>query len=155
MPCTYDLAVPPSALSCSGIGGNLVSIQSSRISTNLHLNYSPGEVPEDSKSCYNPCGTFFGSGKDQSVEILKKNIIPVLIPVLLVPLHASHVSWFVVLIQFWVFLVLYFLQSLPWFFFAFQLFLSFSSPFVSLTCCAGVFVLGSFLLKPCTLTITT
>ncbi|KAG7244472.1 hypothetical protein INR49_030124 [Caranx melampygus] len=45
----------------NGIGGNLVSIQSSRISTNLHLNFSPGDVPEDRKSCYNPCQTFFGS----------------------------------------------------------------------------------------------
>uniref|UniRef100_A0A672YGG6 Solute carrier family 41 member n=1 Tax=Sphaeramia orbicularis TaxID=375764 RepID=A0A672YGG6_9TELE len=31
----------------SGIGGNLVSIQSSRISTGLHLKYAPGEVPGD------------------------------------------------------------------------------------------------------------
>lgn len=46
-----------------GIGGNLVSIQASRISTNLHLNFSHGEVPEDHKRCHQPCSTFFGSGK--------------------------------------------------------------------------------------------
>lgn len=45
-----------------GIGGNLVSIQSSRISTRLHLNYLPGEVPADRRKCYNPCSIFFGSG---------------------------------------------------------------------------------------------
>lgn len=46
-----------------GIGGNLVAIQSSRISTRLHLNYLPGEVPADRRKCYNPCSIFFGSGK--------------------------------------------------------------------------------------------
>lgn len=46
-----------------GIGGNLVSIQSSRISTRLHLNCLPGEVPVDKRKCYNPCSIFFGSGK--------------------------------------------------------------------------------------------
>lgn len=46
-----------------GIGGNLVSIQSSRISTRLHLNYLPREVPADRRKCYNPCSIFFGSGK--------------------------------------------------------------------------------------------
>lgn len=60
--------LPPPLLSYSGIGGNLVSIQSSRISTNLHLNYSAGEVPEDRMRCYSPCRIFFGSGKDQKAK---------------------------------------------------------------------------------------
>ncbi|XP_044212115.1 solute carrier family 41 member 2 [Thunnus albacares] len=61
----------------NGIGGNLVSIQSSRISTNLHLNYSPGEVPEDRKSCFNPCRTFFGSGANhRSAQVLLLLVIP-------------------------------------------------------------------------------
>ncbi|XP_070687554.1 solute carrier family 41 member 2 [Pempheris klunzingeri] len=61
----------------NGIGGNLVSIQSSRISTNLHLNYPPGEVPEDRRSCYNPCRTFFGSGANhRSAQILLLLVIP-------------------------------------------------------------------------------
>ncbi|KAM7414219.1 hypothetical protein PAMA_019170 [Pampus argenteus] len=61
----------------NGIGGNLVSIQSSRISTNLHLNYSPGEVPEDRKNCYNPCRTFFGSGANhRSAQVLLLLVIP-------------------------------------------------------------------------------
>lgn len=51
---------PPHSL---GIGGSLVSIQSSRISTRLHLNYLPSEVPADRRKCYNPCSIFFGSGK--------------------------------------------------------------------------------------------
>ncbi|KAM4734223.1 solute carrier family 41 member 2 isoform 2-T2 [Anableps anableps] len=46
----------------NGVGGNLVSIQSSRISTHLHLNYSPGEFPVGSRNCFNPFQTFLGSG---------------------------------------------------------------------------------------------
>lgn len=61
----------------NGIGGNLVSIQSSRISTNLHLNFSHGEVPEDRKSCYSPCRTFFGSGANhRSAQVLLLLVIP-------------------------------------------------------------------------------
>ncbi|XP_022610252.1 solute carrier family 41 member 2-like isoform X1 [Seriola dumerili] len=71
----------------NGIGGNLVSIQSSRISTNLHLNFSPGEVPEDRKSCYNPCRTFFGSGANhRSAQIL----LLLVIPGQLIFLHTIH-----------------------------------------------------------------
>ncbi|XP_037539114.1 solute carrier family 41 member 2 [Nematolebias whitei] len=46
----------------NGVGGNIISIQSSRISTHLHLNYSPRELPEGHKRCLNPCHTFFRSG---------------------------------------------------------------------------------------------
>ncbi|XP_057691983.1 solute carrier family 41 member 2 isoform X2 [Corythoichthys intestinalis] len=62
----------------NGIGGNLVSIQASRISTNLHLNFSPNEVPEDQKKCcQHPCGTFFGSGPNQkSAKVLLLMVIP-------------------------------------------------------------------------------
>ncbi|XP_031138480.1 solute carrier family 41 member 2-like [Sander lucioperca] len=61
----------------NGIGGNLVSIQSSRVSTELHLNYSPGEVPEDRKGCFSPCRTFFGSGANhRSAQILLLLVIP-------------------------------------------------------------------------------
>uniref|UniRef100_A0A3Q2P6R5 Solute carrier family 41 member n=1 Tax=Fundulus heteroclitus TaxID=8078 RepID=A0A3Q2P6R5_FUNHE len=64
---------------CQGasVGGNLVSIQSSRISTHLHLNYSPGEVPEGPKSCFNPCYTFFGSGaNNRSAQVLLLLVLP-------------------------------------------------------------------------------
>lgn len=70
VPNLHHYAIDPALpfLSCLGIGGNLVSIQSSRISTSLHFNYSPGEVPVDRKNCYNPCRTFIGSGKDERVK---------------------------------------------------------------------------------------
>ncbi|XP_040019475.1 solute carrier family 41 member 2 isoform X3 [Gasterosteus aculeatus] len=71
----------------NGIGGNLVSIQSSRISTHLHLNYSPGEVPEDRTGCYSPCRTFFGSGANhRSAQVL----LLLVIPGQLIFLHVIH-----------------------------------------------------------------
>ncbi|XP_061577414.1 solute carrier family 41 member 2 [Cololabis saira] len=61
----------------NGVGGNLVSVQSSRISTNLHLNYSPGEVPEGRESCFNPFHTFVGSGANhRSAQILLLLVLP-------------------------------------------------------------------------------
>lgn len=57
--CFVQLS-PPTSL---GIGGSLVSIQSSRISTKLHLYYQPSEVPADRRKCYNLFSIFFGSGK--------------------------------------------------------------------------------------------
>uniref|UniRef100_A0A665UUM1 Solute carrier family 41 member n=1 Tax=Echeneis naucrates TaxID=173247 RepID=A0A665UUM1_ECHNA len=62
----------------NGVGGNLVSIQSSRISTHLHRNFSQGGVPEERRSCCNPCYAFFGSGdaNQRSAKILLLLIIP-------------------------------------------------------------------------------
>ncbi|KAB0346369.1 hypothetical protein FD754_011226 [Muntiacus muntjak] len=47
----------------NGIGGNLVAIQASRISTYLHLHSKPGELPDEPKGCYYPFRTFFGPGR--------------------------------------------------------------------------------------------
>uniref|UniRef100_A0A8C6WWA9 Solute carrier family 41 member n=1 Tax=Neogobius melanostomus TaxID=47308 RepID=A0A8C6WWA9_9GOBI len=61
----------------NGIGGNLVSIQSSRISTGLHVKYPPGEVPEDRTGCYSPCRAFLGSGSNhRSAQVLLFLVIP-------------------------------------------------------------------------------
>lgn len=71
----------------NGVGGNLVSIQSSRISTYLHLKYSPGELPRGQQSCRNPWHTFFGSGANhQSAKIL----LLLVIPGQLIFLHTTH-----------------------------------------------------------------
>lgn len=56
-PCLPSFPLSP------GIGGNLVAIQSSRISTHLHFHCAPGEVPDESEGCYYPCRTFFGTGQ--------------------------------------------------------------------------------------------
>lgn len=52
------------ALSFSaGVGGNLVAVQASRISTYLHMSGMPGESSETApRKCPSPCSTFFGSG---------------------------------------------------------------------------------------------
>ncbi|CAL1595574.1 unnamed protein product [Knipowitschia caucasica] len=61
----------------NGIGGNLVSIQSSRISTGLHKKYPSGEVPDDRTGCYSPCLAFFGSGPNhRSAQVLLSLVIP-------------------------------------------------------------------------------
>ncbi|XP_060933079.1 solute carrier family 41 member 2 [Limanda limanda] len=61
----------------NGIGGNLVAIQSSRISTHLHFHYAPGEVPEEAKGCYYPCRTFWGTGANhRSAQVLVLLVIP-------------------------------------------------------------------------------
>ena len=52
------------ALSLSaGVGGNLVAVQASRISTYLHMSGMPGESSETApRKCPSPCSTFFSSG---------------------------------------------------------------------------------------------
>ncbi|KAK2832191.1 hypothetical protein Q7C36_015653 [Tachysurus vachellii] len=61
----------------NGIGGNLVAIQSSRISTYLHFHSTMGEVPDEAKGCYYPCRTFCGSGANhRSAQVLLLLVIP-------------------------------------------------------------------------------
>ncbi|XP_006806572.1 solute carrier family 41 member 2 [Neolamprologus brichardi] len=61
----------------NGIGGNLVAIQSSRISTHLHFHCAPGEVPDEAKGCYYPCRTFCGKGANhRSAQMLFLSAIP-------------------------------------------------------------------------------
>ncbi|XP_066561349.1 solute carrier family 41 member 2 isoform X1 [Amia ocellicauda] len=61
----------------NGIGGNLVAIQSSRISTHLHFHSMPGEVPEEAKGCYYPCRTFCGAGANhRSAQVLLLLVVP-------------------------------------------------------------------------------
>ncbi|KAI5618047.1 solute carrier family 41 member 2 isoform X1, partial [Silurus asotus] len=61
----------------NGIGGNLVAIQSSRISTHLHFHSTPGEVPDEAKGCYYPCRTFCGSGANhRSAQVLLLLVLP-------------------------------------------------------------------------------
>ncbi|XP_037369625.1 solute carrier family 41 member 2 [Talpa occidentalis] len=61
----------------NGIGGNLVAIQASRISTYLHLHSIPGELPDGPKGCYYPFRTFFGPGvNNKSAQVLLLLVIP-------------------------------------------------------------------------------
>lgn len=50
------------SLCLSGVGGNLVAVQASRISTYLHINGVPmGDPNPNSRKCPTPCASFFGS----------------------------------------------------------------------------------------------
>ncbi|MEJ1277158.1 solute carrier family 41 member 2 [Cricetulus griseus] len=61
----------------NGIGGNLVAIQASRISTYLHLHSIPGELPDEPKGCSYPFRTFFGSGvNNKSAQVLLLLVVP-------------------------------------------------------------------------------
>lgn len=61
----------------NGIGGNLVAIQASRISTYLHLHSTPGELPEEAKGCCYPCRTYCGTGvNNKSAQVLLLLVIP-------------------------------------------------------------------------------
>ncbi|XP_073431231.1 solute carrier family 41 member 2 [Dendrobates tinctorius] len=61
----------------NGIGGNLVAIQASRISTYLHLHNIPGELPDEATGCFHPCRTFCGTGVNKkSAQVLLSLVIP-------------------------------------------------------------------------------
>ena len=46
----------------NGVGGNLVAVQASRISTALHSTCFLGRLPKSSKICLNPVSAYFSSG---------------------------------------------------------------------------------------------
>ncbi|MEQ2260721.1 hypothetical protein XENORESO_000605, partial [Xenotaenia resolanae] len=62
----------------NGVGGNLVAIQASRISTYLHFWSDPGVLPSKmSQHWPNPCITFFSSGvNSKSARVLLMLVIP-------------------------------------------------------------------------------
>ncbi|XP_070557928.1 solute carrier family 41 member 1-like [Ptychodera flava] len=63
----------------NGVGGNLVAVQASRISTHLHSSGKVGEqLPDNApKGCRNPCKTFFGGGPhSKTARVLFCMVIP-------------------------------------------------------------------------------
>uniref|UniRef100_A0A8D2ZYQ3 Solute carrier family 41 member n=1 Tax=Scophthalmus maximus TaxID=52904 RepID=A0A8D2ZYQ3_SCOMX len=62
----------------NGVGGNLVAIQASRISTYLHFWSIPGVLPYKMRQHWpNPCITFFSSGlNSKSARVLLMLVIP-------------------------------------------------------------------------------
>ncbi|XP_066474587.1 solute carrier family 41 member 3 isoform X1 [Tiliqua scincoides] len=62
----------------NGVGGNLVAIQASRISTFLHFWSMPGVLPYKMRQhCPNPCTTFFTSGvNSKSARVLVLLVVP-------------------------------------------------------------------------------
>ncbi|NWY03312.1 S41A1 protein, partial [Nothoprocta ornata] len=62
----------------NGVGGNLVAVQASRISTYLHMSGMPGESSETApRKCPSPCSTFFGSDvNSRSARVLFLLVVP-------------------------------------------------------------------------------
>lgn len=62
----------------NGVGGNLVAVQASRLSTSLHQKSKPGVLPEEAvHGCPNPCWTFFGKGASgRTARVLLLMVIP-------------------------------------------------------------------------------
>lgn len=62
----------------NGVGGNLVAVQASRISTYLHQRSEMGTLPlSDSRVCVNPCFAFFGkSAHSRSARVLLFMSVP-------------------------------------------------------------------------------
>lgn len=47
----------------NGVGGNLVSIQASRLSTTLHMKSHLGDLPENTEIVISPLRIFYAKGK--------------------------------------------------------------------------------------------
>uniref|UniRef100_A0ABK0LGX5 Solute carrier family 41 member n=1 Tax=Rattus norvegicus TaxID=10116 RepID=A0ABK0LGX5_RAT len=62
----------------NGVGGNLVAVQASRISTFLHMNGMPGENSEPTpRRCPSPCTTFFSPDvNSRSARVLFLLVVP-------------------------------------------------------------------------------
>ncbi|NXC19315.1 S41A1 protein, partial [Corythaeola cristata] len=62
----------------NGVGGNLVAVQASRISTYLHMSGMPGESSETApRKCPSPCSTFFSSDvNSRSARVLFLLVVP-------------------------------------------------------------------------------
>ncbi|XP_067683679.1 solute carrier family 41 member 1-like [Haliotis asinina] len=62
----------------NGVGGNLVAVQASRISTYLHKNCVMGELPDSApRGCPNPISTFFGSSTNsKAARVLLMLVVP-------------------------------------------------------------------------------
>ncbi|KAJ8371345.1 hypothetical protein SKAU_G00113730 [Synaphobranchus kaupii] len=62
----------------NGVGGNLVAVQASRISTYLHMSNIPMMDPSiTAHRCPNPCHTFFGPGvNSRSARVLFLLVVP-------------------------------------------------------------------------------
>ncbi|EMP30828.1 Nuclear ubiquitous casein and cyclin-dependent kinases substrate [Chelonia mydas] len=62
----------------AGVGGNLVAVQASRISTYLHMSGMPGESSEMApRKCPTPCNTFFSSDvNSRSARVLFLLVVP-------------------------------------------------------------------------------
>ncbi|XP_064473181.1 solute carrier family 41 member 1-like [Ornithodoros turicata] len=61
----------------SGVAGNLVAIQTSRLSTYLHQRTKIGTHPHAAGVCIDPCSAFFGKGRNaRAARVLMMMVLP-------------------------------------------------------------------------------
>jgi solute carrier family 41 len=63
----------------NGVGGNLVAVQASRISTELHSRAKPGQLPNHMQVCISPCSAFCDSSETShagTARMLTLMVIP-------------------------------------------------------------------------------
>nr|CAI5852704.1 unnamed protein product [Callosobruchus analis] len=82
----------------NGVGGNLVAVQASRISTELHRYGPPGHLPSHMKMCINPCFAFCDKGETShagTAKILMLMVIPghLIFSYMISYLQAGHTSF--------------------------------------------------------------
>ncbi|GJQ68374.1 hypothetical protein Trydic_g16964 [Trypoxylus dichotomus] len=81
----------------NGIGGNIVSVQASRLSTELHSKSVLGYLPPNTKACVGPCTTFCeqDSGRVNTARILMFMVIPchLIFSYTITYLKAGHTSF--------------------------------------------------------------
>ena len=80
----------------NGVGGNLVAVQASRLSTWLHQRGVPGELPDnESRVCLSPISTFCtGGGHARTARVLLLLVLPghVIFTLAINYLQAGHTS---------------------------------------------------------------
>ncbi len=79
----------------NGVGGNLVAVQASRISTHLHALSPLGELPPgETRVCVNPCAIFFGGPHSRTARILLAMVVPghLLFNLAIYLIEAGHTS---------------------------------------------------------------
>lgn len=96
----------------NGVGGNLVAVQASRLSTWLHQHGRPGTIPEqvedDYKVCINPCNLFLSNGThSRTASVLLLLVLPghIIFTLAINYLKAGHTSLTPV------FLIIYFIAA--------------------------------------------
>lgn len=82
----------------NGVGGNLVAVQASRMTTQLHINSKgngPGTLRDGDKVCVSPCAIIFGEGSNSmTASILLTLVLPghTLFVYLISYLEAGHTT---------------------------------------------------------------
>lgn len=95
----------------NGIGGNLVAVQASRISTELHSKANLGRLPSGTRICLSPCATFCDNNETNhagTARMLLLMVVPghLIFSYTISYLQAGHTSFTVVFMLVYIFIAL-------------------------------------------------